>query len=74
MKPSLDEMLVVGTKLKLFYNKNNHNNKIMEIRAIVDEEYIVYRVWLKHKRYYDCFLEHITYFQVMYDNLSLYKR
>lgn len=40
-----------GETYRLYYNKGNPNNVRMHIRGIVDE-YIVYRVWSKHKQYW----------------------
>ena len=42
-------MIKVGTKLKLFFNKDNVNNKLMHIQAIVDDDYIVYKYYNKSK-------------------------
>lgn len=42
MKP-LDEMLQPDQKIKVLYRDGN-NNQIRHIRAIIDGEYIVYRV------------------------------
>lgn len=44
------DILQPGKKVKLFYNEGNLNNEIRHIRAIVDDEYIVYRVWLPRKK------------------------
>jgi hypothetical protein len=49
MKP-LDEMLQPGQKIKVFYGEGNINNEIRHIRAIVDNDFIVYRVWSKRNR------------------------
>lgn len=39
----------VNTKLKLYYRENNINNKIIHIRAIVDNGYFVYKCYNKTK-------------------------
>ena len=45
--------LKVGKKYKIDYGKNNSNNKVIHIRAFVDDEYVVYRYWSRRKnRYY----------------------
>ncbi len=51
-KKTLDQMLQPGKKIRVFYNENNINNQIRHIRAIIDEEYIVYRVYRRRSWYY----------------------
>jgi hypothetical protein len=48
---TLDEMLQPGQKIKVFYSEGNINNEIRHIRAIVDDDFIVYRVWSKRNRW-----------------------
>jgi len=43
-------ILQPGKKVKLFYSKGNPNNELRHILAIVDDEYIVYKVWRTHKQ------------------------
>ena len=65
MKTYLDEVkeiVVPGRRLYLFYNKGNLNNKIIHIRSFVDEEYIVFKTWLKHRRRWEYSIEHACYF------------
>ena len=40
-----DGLIEVGTKVRLFYSAGNRNNEIRHIRAVVDGDQIVYRVW-----------------------------
>ena len=44
------EKVKPGAVLKLFYGKGNHNNEIRHIRAIIDGDQVVYRVWRKSKQ------------------------
>jgi hypothetical protein len=37
-------MLQPGQKVEVYYNKGNIHNQVWHIRAIVDDEIIVYRV------------------------------
>jgi len=46
----LDTMLQPGNKIRLFYDKGNPNNNLMHIRAIVDDDQIVYRWWSRRKQ------------------------
>ena len=40
----------VGKCYKLSYGKNDWNNKLIHVRAIVDEDWFVYRWWSRHKK------------------------
>lgn len=64
---TLDEMLQPGNKVRVFYNDNNINNQIRHIRAIVDEDQIVYRVWSK-KGYWRYFVTSRYEFELKYAN------
>ena len=39
-----------GNTIRIYHNKKNPNNKLMHIRAIIDDDQVVYRVWNSHKR------------------------
>ena len=61
----------VGDKLRIFYNENNRNNKIIEIRAIIDDYYIVYKHYIKGYGY-NYVLEDIFFFDILIKNNELY--
>ena len=48
------EMVQPGKKVRVFYSAGV-DNQLRHILAVVDEEYIVYRVWNRHKQrwFYD---------------------
>ena len=46
------KMIKPGKKLKIFYTEKNLNNKTLHVRAIVDDEYVVCKRWMKHKQYW----------------------
>jgi hypothetical protein len=53
-----------NAKIKLFYGKNNVNNEIIHIRDIIDENYVVYKVWSKSKQKWKYFIEHMQWFNI----------
>lgn len=71
MKQATLENIKVGTKLRVFYNKNNPNNISFEIKAIVDESMYVCKTWLTHKQRYHYYVEHISYFEMFLPHLYL---
>ena len=48
----LREMLLPGKKVRRYFGKKDRRNQLMHIRAVVDEEYIVYRVWSRRRRWW----------------------
>lgn len=48
--PEVIKMLTPGKKVRVFYGENNPNNQIRHIRAIVDEQYVTYRVWNRKRQ------------------------
>ncbi len=47
-----DTDIVPGTKVKLFYSKHNINNRTFHIVAIVDEDQVVIKQWMKYNQYW----------------------
>jgi hypothetical protein len=39
----------IGSKYRIFFSPGNLNNKVIHVLAIVDDDQIVYKYWLKHK-------------------------
>jgi hypothetical protein len=68
---SLDELLQPGNKVRRSYGKKNPNNCLMHIRAIVDGEWIVYRVWWKSKQYWRYRIEWRYRFELDYEKGAL---
>lgn len=64
-KPLID-MLVPGAVIKLDYGENNPNNKTMHVRAIVDDDMIVYRVWSQSKQIWRYHVEGVYFFTLGY--------
>jgi len=61
-----------GVKVKVYYNENNINNQIRHIRAIVDTDWVVYRVWSKRKRMWCYRIDHIYAFELLKEDGHLY--
>lgn len=45
----LPDYVLPGASLRLSYGEGNPNNKLIHIRAIVDDEWVVFRRW-SHRR------------------------
>lgn len=58
----LEEILKPNNKIEIFYNQGNRNNKTIEVRKIVDKDYIVYRVYDIDVGEYDYYIQHIHFF------------
>lgn len=67
----LIEMLQPGKKVRLFYNKGNPNNQLRHIRAIVDDEYIAYKVWSPGKQAWRYYIDWIYSFQLSFEGGNL---
>jgi len=62
---SLKDLLQPGKKLRIFYNENNINNRIVHIRAVVDDEYIVFKTWSQRQQRWSYQIESDYYFQLL---------
>tara|TARA_Y100001935_G_C17050726_1_gene381873 strand:+ start:160 stop:408 length:249 start_codon:yes stop_codon:yes gene_type:complete len=50
MKGSLKRLIKPGKKFRAYYGENNPNNVLYHVRAIVDDDYVVVKHWVKHKK------------------------
>lgn len=66
------DYLQPGQKLRIYYSKKNRNNKKIEIRAIVDEDYIVYKYYYHFNWHYK--LDYIYYFYLLKQDRHLFKQ
>jgi hypothetical protein len=41
----ITELVIPGAKLRIDYGKGHPNNQAIEIRAIIDDDQVVYRKW-----------------------------
>ena len=58
----LRDILSPGNTVRLWFNEGNPNNELRHVRAVVDDEWIVYRFWRKHKRGWFYEVSHWLYF------------
>lgn len=58
----LKKTLVPGTSFRFFYNTGNPNNCIAHIRAIVDNEWVVWRKWARTKQRWIYLVDYIHFF------------
>jgi len=65
--PDLDELIKPGSKLYIHYGKGRIHNSIIHIRAIVDDEWVVSRTWHRRRGQWQYEINHITRFEVLYE-------
>lgn len=63
---ALIDLLQPEKTVRIFYSPTNPNNEVRHIRAVIDTEYIVYRVWFRSKKRWEYRVEHITAFYYPY--------
>jgi hypothetical protein len=63
----LKELVKLGARLYIFYSDGNINNRIVHIRAIVDDEWIVWRIWSRKRRRWLYHVGHISRFEYLYE-------
>ena len=56
-----------GKSFRIFYGKDNVNNRIVHIRAIVDDEMIVFRWWSRQKQGWIYEVQHLYFFELRND-------
>lgn len=61
--------LSIGEEFELFYNERNINNMAIEIRAIVDEAYVVFKTSKGHYK-----MESLSYFKMLHKHKILIKK
>lgn len=58
-----DHQVQLGESYRVFYNEGNSNNKLIHIRAIVDDKYFVYRYWVNPRKGWVYKLESVYWLQ-----------
>ena len=69
----LDEVLQPGQTFRIYYGENALMNKRVHILAFVDEYFVVFKSWGKHKRRWFYEVEHRYYFELMNEHGLLIK-
>ena len=59
---NIPEDLTVGKSFKIHYGEGNINNRVIHIRAIVDDDKVVFRWWSKGRQSWIYEVEHLEYF------------
>ena len=64
-KETIKDKLLPGRKFKIYWGKDNLNNKIITIVAIVDGDHVVSKMWSKRKRYYLYTVDDLFWFELL---------
>ena len=56
--------IIPGQTWRIFFSEGNLNNKTVHIRAVVDEDHIVYRSWSKRKQRWIYHIDHEYLFEL----------
>lgn len=67
----LKRLVVPGRKVRIFFNKGNVNNRTAHIRAIVDEDQVIYRYWEKGTQRWVYMIESFYYFKLLFQGGNL---
>jgi hypothetical protein len=57
--------LEIGKTYQIYFNSGNINNETIHVRAIVDEVYIVYRVWISNQKIWRYKMDRQSYFNYL---------
>ena len=64
MITDLNRALQPGKKIRVWYTKDNPNNRLLHIRAVVDEDWIVFKEWWYSKKRWHYEVKHKYYFEI----------
>ena len=62
-----------GDKWRFDYGTGNMNNKLCHIRAVVDDNQIVYRAWSKREQMWIYHIDHLYFWELVYSDGHLKK-
>lgn len=54
-----------GQTWSIFFNDDNQNNRTIEVRAVVDEWFVVFRSWSERKQEWQYQISHVSYFHFL---------
>lgn len=63
---AFDKLVSPGSSCRVFYYDGNPNNERRHIRAIVDDEQVVYRVWSRRHQTWRYYVEHLGRFELLW--------
>ena len=63
-----------GKSIRLYYHKGHPYNKLMHIRAIIDEDYVVFKFWTRSRKCWVYRIEHLYSFLLKNESGVLYSR
>lgn len=67
-KTELLELLQVGKTLRIDFGKDNPNNEVIHIRAIVDDDQVVFKTWNKHRQRWSYCVKWMYYFELLLED------
>jgi hypothetical protein len=70
----LADLIKPGNAVKIFYNPGNINNRLIHIRAIVDDDEIVYRFWSKYRQCWIYEMKNLYFFILLHRDGFLKRR
>jgi hypothetical protein len=62
--PALLRLLQPGARLRVWYRHPDSNAETYHIRAIVDNNFVVSRIWSKHRNGWDYRVDHWYFFEL----------
>ena len=65
--------LNIGDKIRIDYGQGNFNNRVIHVRAFVDDDFVVIRSWSKSKKHWSYEVQHRSYFAVLMKYMSVIK-
>ena len=67
----LRESMKPGHIMKMVFSENDIDNKTIYIRAVVDDNWIVYKYWAERKKCWVYIIEYIYLLEFLYRNGGL---
>ena len=67
----LRESMKPGHIMKMVFSENDIDNKTIYIRAVVDDNWIVYKYWAERKKCWVYIIEYIYLLELLYRNGGL---
>ena len=67
----LREFMKPGHIMKMVFSENDIDNKTIYIRAVVDDNWIVYKYWAERKKCWVYIIEYIYLLELLYRNGGL---
>lgn len=68
LKRQVLDIISPGNVVRIYFGQERKKTELLHVRAIVDDEYVIVRVWSPRRRDWRYRVEHLGYFEMVHED------